>query len=59
MHVKGLGSQELSKELYQETVILSDMFDLNELVALDLLCTAQIQMPYYPGNNSFVSFLPI
>ncbi|XP_019753417.1 nuclear pore complex protein Nup205 [Dendroctonus ponderosae] len=49
MYVKGLGSQELSKELYQETIILSDMFDLNELVALDLLCTAQIQMPYYPG----------
>ncbi|XP_017786279.1 PREDICTED: nuclear pore complex protein Nup205 [Nicrophorus vespilloides] len=46
--VKGIGHQVLSKELYQETIIISDMFDLNEYVALDLLCTAQIQMPYYP-----------
>ncbi|KAF7266032.1 hypothetical protein GWI33_020609 [Rhynchophorus ferrugineus] len=49
INVKGIGHQVLSKELYQETVIISDMFDINELVALDLLCTAQIQVPYYPG----------
>ncbi|XP_030766141.1 nuclear pore complex protein Nup205 [Sitophilus oryzae] len=49
INVKGIGHQVLSKELYQETVIISDMFDINEFVALDLLCTAQIQMPYYPG----------
>ncbi|XP_060535293.1 nuclear pore complex protein Nup205 [Cylas formicarius] len=47
--VRGIGHQILSKELFQETVILSDMFDINEFIALDLLCTAQIQMPYYPG----------
>ncbi|KAJ3662888.1 hypothetical protein Zmor_007206 [Zophobas morio] len=47
--IKGLGHQILSKELYQEAVILSDMYDMNEFVALDLLCTAQIQMSYYPG----------
>lgn len=32
-----------------ETLIISDMYDLNEFMALDLLCTAQLQMPYYPG----------
>lgn len=47
--VKGIGHQILSKELYQEAIILSDMFDMNEYVALDLLCTAQMQMPYYPS----------
>ncbi|XP_018324440.1 nuclear pore complex protein Nup205 [Agrilus planipennis] len=47
--VRGIGHQILSKELYQEAIILSDMYDLNEFVALDLLCTAQIQMTYYPG----------
>lgn len=47
--VRGVGHQTLSKELYQEAIILSDMYDLNEFVALDLLCTAQIQMPYYFG----------
>nr|XP_022904790.1 nuclear pore complex protein Nup205 [Onthophagus taurus] len=41
--------QVLSKELYQEAIILSDMYNLNEFSALDLLCTAQIQMSYYPG----------
>ncbi|EFA00605.1 nuclear pore complex protein Nup205 [Tribolium castaneum] len=47
--IKGLGHQILSKELYQEAIILSDMYDMNEFVALDLLCTAQIQMSFYPG----------
>ncbi|KAK9882396.1 hypothetical protein WA026_020918 [Henosepilachna vigintioctopunctata] len=47
--VRGLGHQILSKELYQETIILSDMFDINEFVALDLLCTAQLQITYHPG----------
>lgn len=47
--VRGIGHQILSKELYQEAVIISDMYDMNEFVALDLLCTAQIQMSYYPG----------
>lgn len=47
--VRGIGHQILSRELYQETIILSDMFELNEFLALDLLCTAQIQLSYYPG----------
>ncbi|CAH1259504.1 unnamed protein product [Diabrotica balteata] len=49
INVRGIGHQVISNELYQEAIILSDMFLLNELVALDLLCTAQMQMPYYPG----------
>ncbi|CAH1968892.1 unnamed protein product [Acanthoscelides obtectus] len=49
IHIKGIGHQVLSKELYQEAIILSDMFDINEFVALDLLCTAQLQMPCYPS----------
>ncbi|KAB0795840.1 hypothetical protein PPYR_09901 [Photinus pyralis] len=47
--LKELGHQVLSKDLYQEAIILSDMYDLNEYVALDLLCTAHTQMPYYYG----------
>lgn len=47
--IRGIGHQVLSKDLYQEAIILSDMYDLNEFIALDLLCTAQIQMSYYPG----------
>lgn len=47
--VRGIGHQVLSKELYQEVVIISDMYDLNEYMALDLLCTAQIQLSYHPG----------
>ncbi|XP_078046128.1 nuclear pore complex protein Nup205 isoform X1 [Augochlora pura] len=44
-----LGHQLLSKELVDETLIISDMYNLNEFMALDLLCTAQLQMPYHPG----------
>ncbi|XP_015437723.1 PREDICTED: nuclear pore complex protein Nup205 [Dufourea novaeangliae] len=45
----GLGCQLLSKELVDETLIISDMYNLNEFMALDLLCTAQLQMPHHPG----------
>ncbi|XP_012279262.1 nuclear pore complex protein Nup205 isoform X2 [Orussus abietinus] len=45
----GLGHQVLSKELVDETLIISDMYELNEFMSLDLLCTAQLQMPYHPG----------
>ncbi|KAK4877381.1 hypothetical protein RN001_009887 [Aquatica leii] len=47
--MKEIGHQVLSKDLYQEAIILSDMYNLNEFVALDLLCTAQMQMPFYYG----------
>lgn len=47
--IRGIGHQILSKDLYQETIIISDMYDMNEYVALDLLCRAQLQMSFYPG----------
>jgi nuclear pore complex protein Nup205 len=45
----GTGHQILPKELLDEVVIISDMYDLNEYMAVDLLSTAQQQLPYYPG----------
>ncbi|XP_063977715.1 nuclear pore complex protein Nup205 [Diachasmimorpha longicaudata] len=45
----GLGHRVLPKDLVDETIIISNMYDLNEFMALDLLCTAQLQMPYHPG----------
>ncbi|XP_046996965.1 nuclear pore complex protein Nup205 [Schistocerca americana] len=45
----GIGHQTLSKEIVDEAIIISDMYDLNEFVALDLLCTAQQRMPHHPG----------
>lgn len=44
-----LGPTTLSKDLVDETIILSDMYNLNEFIALELLTTAQQQMPQYPG----------
>ncbi|EEB19194.1 conserved hypothetical protein [Pediculus humanus corporis] len=44
-----VGHQILSKDLVDEALILSDMYNLNEIMALDLLCIAQAQMPYHPG----------
>lgn len=35
--------------MVDETIILSDMYNLNEFIALELLTTAQQQMPQYPG----------
>jgi nuclear pore complex protein Nup205 len=37
----GIGHQILSKELVDEAIIISDMYDLNEYMALDLLCTGK------------------
>lgn len=45
----GLGQTQLSKDLVDETIVISDMYSLNEFVALDLLTSAQQQMPQYPG----------
>lgn len=47
----GLGHTTLSKDLVDETLIISDMYDLNEYIALELLCTAHQQMPNHPGLN--------
>lgn len=46
--ITGMGPVVLPKEIVTEAIILSDMFDLNELIALDLLGTAQTQMANYP-----------
>ncbi|XP_055523518.1 nuclear pore complex protein Nup205 [Wyeomyia smithii] len=43
------GHTILSKDLVDESVIISDMYGLNEYIALELLCTAQQQMPNHPG----------
>ncbi|XP_046658392.1 LOW QUALITY PROTEIN: nuclear pore complex protein Nup205-like [Homalodisca vitripennis] len=45
----GLAHQVLPQELVDEIIIISDMYDLNEYMVLDLLTTAQQQMPYHPG----------
>ncbi|KAJ8683712.1 hypothetical protein QAD02_019504 [Eretmocerus hayati] len=45
----GLGHQQLTRELIDETLIISDMYELNEYMALDLLFTAQLQMSHHPG----------
>lgn len=45
----GLGQTTLAKDLVDEALIISDMYSLNEFVALELLTTAQQQMPQYPG----------
>lgn len=45
----GLGQTTLAKDLVDEAIIISDMYSLNEFVALELLTTAQQQMPQYPG----------
>lgn len=39
----------MSKDLVDECIIISDMFDLDEFLALELLCTAQRQMAQYSG----------
>lgn len=48
MNIPGLGPVTLPKDIVAEAMILSDMYDLNELMALDLLGTAQTQMANYP-----------
>ncbi|XP_022232399.2 nuclear pore complex protein Nup205 [Drosophila obscura] len=39
----------LSQDLIDEAIILSDMFDLDELFAVELLYTAQRQQMHHPG----------
>ncbi|EDV91738.1 nuclear pore complex protein Nup205 [Drosophila grimshawi] len=39
----------LSQELINEAIILSDMYDLDEIIALELLCSAQRQQIRHPG----------
>lgn len=41
IRLPGIGHQVLPKELVDEAIIISDMYDLNEYMALDLLCTGR------------------
>lgn len=49
VNLPGLGLTILSKDLVDESIIISDMFNLNEYKALELLCTAQQQISHHPG----------
>ncbi|XP_054727442.1 nuclear pore complex protein Nup205 [Anastrepha obliqua] len=39
----------ISKDLIDEALIISDMFNVDEMMALELLCTAQREMFKHPG----------
>lgn len=41
--------QKLPEQFIQETVILSDILDLNEYVCVELLLTGEQQQPNFPG----------
>lgn len=47
--IAGCGLTILPQQLVDETLIISDMYELNEYLSLELLCTAQRLMPTYPG----------
>ncbi|XP_067638350.1 nuclear pore complex protein Nup205 isoform X3 [Eurosta solidaginis] len=42
-------SVPISKELIDEALIISDMFNVDEMMAMELLCTAQREMSRHPG----------
>ncbi|XP_068168784.1 nuclear pore complex protein Nup205 isoform X1 [Antennarius striatus] len=43
------GSRLLPEQLLKEAFILSDLFDIGELAALELLLAGEQQQPYFPG----------
>ncbi|XP_067090064.1 nuclear pore complex protein Nup205 isoform X1 [Osmerus mordax] len=43
------GSRLLPEQLLTEAFILSDLFDIGELAALELLLAGEHQQPYFPG----------
>ncbi|KAG7522445.1 nuclear pore complex protein Nup205 [Solea senegalensis] len=43
------GSRLLPEQLLSEAFILSDLFDIGELAALELLLAGEQQQPYFPG----------
>ncbi|KAK7605078.1 hypothetical protein V9T40_006936 [Parthenolecanium corni] len=49
INIAGVEYHTVPKDMVEEAIILADMYDLDELMALDLLTTAQHQMPSYPG----------
>lgn len=40
----------VAKVLVEEALLMSDMFDLNELISLELLITGDYQVPRFPGT---------
>lgn len=42
-------SVAISKELLDEAIIISDMFNVDEIMTLELLCTAQREIFKHPG----------
>ncbi|GBP17317.1 Nuclear pore complex protein Nup205 [Eumeta japonica] len=49
VNLPSVGRTLLSKELVDEAIIISDMYNVNEYLALELLHTAQRQLPRHPG----------
>ncbi|KAL0850619.1 hypothetical protein ABMA28_012378 [Loxostege sticticalis] len=49
VNLPSIGRTLLSKELVDEAIIISDMYNVNEYLALELLHTAQRQAPRHPG----------
>ncbi|XP_045542611.1 nuclear pore complex protein Nup205 [Papilio machaon] len=49
VNLPSIGRTLLSKELVDEAIIISDMYNVNEYVCLELLHTAQRQAPRQPG----------
>ncbi|BFZ24882.1 hypothetical protein BsWGS_27921 [Bradybaena similaris] len=50
--------QTFSQQFVAEALILSDLFDLNELAAVELLMAGELQLPNYPGlTRGLVSVL--
>ncbi|XP_078527802.1 nuclear pore complex protein Nup205 isoform X2 [Lissotriton helveticus] len=43
------GTRLLPEQLIKEAFILSDMFDMGELAAVELLLTGEHQLPHFPG----------
>uniref|UniRef100_A0A2A4J9G9 Nuclear pore complex protein Nup205 n=1 Tax=Heliothis virescens TaxID=7102 RepID=A0A2A4J9G9_HELVI len=49
VNLPSIGRTLLSKELVDEAIIISDMYNVSEYLALELLHTAQRQSPRHPG----------
>ncbi|XP_064627986.1 nuclear pore complex protein Nup205-like [Lineus longissimus] len=43
------GKQVLSQAFVDESLIISDLFELNEFAAVELLIAGENQLPYFPG----------
>ena len=50
------GKSQLSQLLVDEALIVSDMFKINQISALQLLLHGEDQLPQYPGTNSILQY---